>query len=177
MKKVALILIYIISFFAYHSLFCQNNLIECNSKINAVKAVTFEASFSTSIAADASSEWLRTPVASTSFKSKKGCAIVKFSAITKPSDNHSVFQIRIDGTPINGHVTGYLEGVEEKIISIADETDKQGPHRAISYHFFTEVPKGKHDLELFFGGCCSPENPKGSNSELLNPTLVISYCK
>lgn len=150
-----------------------------SNKKMKTKVAIVENRFSTSMAADASERWLNQAAVTINFKSKKGIVTLDFSALARALDNHMVLQIRLDGQPMYGHSTGYLtSNISEPIVSIPDVTDQLGHFGMVSYNFFGKVKKnGKHKIELFFAGCCSPNNINGSGAKLLNPVFVIQYPK
>lgn len=88
------------------------------------------------------------------------CVLARFSAEAMPLDNHIVYQVRLDGAPMRGHLPGFI-GIAAPVIADAEETDLN-LERIISHDFFAVVEPGRHRVDVFFAGCCSGAPPPNS---------------
>lgn len=90
----------------------------------------------------------------------RSCVVARFSAVAMPLDNHIVYQVRIDGVPMKGHLPSFV-GIATPVVADAEETD-QNLERIISHDFFATVEPGTHRVEVLFAGCCSNAPPPNS---------------
>ena len=81
------------------------------------------------------------------------CVVAHLSGLARITDNYVVFQVRIDGVPMNGHT--FLPGVDTPIVfrTIDANTEFQDeqfidPTKVVSYNFFAEVPAGIHSVQV-----------------------------
>ena len=81
------------------------------------------------------------------------CVVAHLSGLARITDNYVVFQVRIDGVPMNGHT--FLPGVDTPIVfrTIDSNTEYQDeqfidPTKVVSYNFFAEVPAGIHAVQV-----------------------------
>jgi hypothetical protein len=141
--------------------------IECKSKPTTMKVVGFE-DYKGSDAVfnfpnDGVGHFGSTPLLSATIEvtgNQKSCLVASFSAEARPLDNHIVYQVRIDGVPMKGHLPSFV-GVATPVIADAEETDLN-LERIISHDFFALVAPGTHRVEVYFAGCCSGAPPKNS---------------
>jgi hypothetical protein len=83
------------------------------------------------------------------------CLVAHFSAMAHPADNHMVFQVRVDGIPMQGHDLD-LFGTGTAAVSDPNQTDVYyDVPRMVAYSFFQRVGAGIHTVEVLFAGCCS----------------------
>jgi hypothetical protein len=74
------------------------------------------------------------------------CVIAYFSAIVGPSDNYVVFQVTLDGVPMNGHTVSYANPSTPVVIE-PEETDLNLP-RMVAHQFFMKVDPGVHTVRV-----------------------------
>lgn len=154
-----------------------DNQIECESKSKNVKGVTAPGTRGTAVAFGTNpNNFDPTPLLSTKITvggRRSSCLIAHFSAMAQPQDNQAVFQVRVDGVPMQGHAAGLL-GVPVPVVYDPDESAAMGPPRMVAYNFFTEVEPGEHTVEVLFAGCCSSD-PNGSGVVVESPVLTLEY--
>ena len=159
----------------------STNQIECDSKSKHVKAVTSpDYHFTTAVfnfPSDGIGHFDPVPLLSTTIQVGKpgpSCLIAHFSAMGAPLDNHVVFQVRVDGVPMQGHLTGFV-GIATPAVLDPEETDMNLP-RMVSYNFFAEVQPGAHTVDVLFAGCCSAAPPPGvTMAQVGSPVLTLEY--
>jgi hypothetical protein len=110
-----------------------------------------------------------------------GCVIANFSANTRPSDNAVAYQVRMDGVPLEGHITAGLPGAGNITVPFVVEPDDGSgakPMRMGSFTFFGQAKPGRHKIEVLLAACCSANTgtPPG-NMQVDNATLVVQYNK
>lgn len=157
------------------------NQIECTSKSKHVKAVTSpDYHFTTAIynfPSDGAGHFDAVPLLTTTVEvagGKPSCLIAHFSAVAAPNDNHVMFQVRVDGVPMHGHLTG-SGGLPTPVVSDPEETDMNLP-RMVAYNFFAEVRPGIHTVDVLFAGCCSAAPPPGAVVAAVgSPVLTLEY--
>ena len=96
--------------------------------------------------------------------------------MVRPTDNHTFFQVRVDGVPMVGHLAGYY-GIETP--SIVEPEDYGNVElvsepllwRTLSHSFFVEVGPGVHTVEVLFAGCCGTS----ALAQTGNPVLVLQH--
>lgn len=104
------------------------------------------------------------------------CVIAHFSAMARITDNYIVFQVRIDGEPMEGHLSG-LPGFPTPVVftSIDDGVTEQfsDPTKMVAYNFFKRVRPGVHTIELMVaaGSGIDPLNPPSVGS----PVITLDY--
>ena len=81
------------------------------------------------------------------------CVVAHLSGLARITDNYVVFQVTIDGVPMNGHT--FLPGVNTPIVfrTIDANTEFQDeqfidPTKVVAYNFFAEVPAGIHTVHV-----------------------------
>ena len=81
------------------------------------------------------------------------CVVAHLSGLARITDNYVVFQVRIDGVPMQGHT--FLPGVNTPIVfrTIDANTEYQDeqfidPTKVVSYNFFDSVSPGEHTVEV-----------------------------
>jgi hypothetical protein len=105
---------------------------------------------------------------------RPSCLIAHFSTEGYPLDNSVVYQVRVDGEPMNGHMAGSGD-ISTPIVFDPEETNLNLP-RMVSYTFFKKVGPGTHTVEVLFAGCCSGAPVPGAVAAYTgSPTLTLSY--
>lgn len=103
------------------------------------------------------------------------CLVAHLSTFPFPADNHIVFQVRVDGTPMEGHHPN-LFGLGVPAVSDPNRTDAfVDVPRMASYTFFTPVEPGVHKVEVLFAGCCSGTTGLSNGSVVAGATLTLQY--
>ena len=155
----------------------SDNQIECESKSKQVKAVTSPGVHGTNVSFSSNPSYFDpTPLLRTTINvegNRPTCLIAHFSAMAQPQDNWVVFQVRVDGVPMEGHAPG-LGTVAIPVVFDPDESGAIGPYRMVAYNFFAEVGPGEHMVEVLFAGCCS-SIPTGSGAGVVSPVLKLQY--
>jgi hypothetical protein len=102
------------------------------------------------------------------------CLVAHFSTMAYPLDNAVVFQVRVDGQPMKGHL-GSVAGVPTPAVFDPEETDQNLP-RMVSYTFFERIGPGSHLVEVLFAGCCSGAPVPGAVAAYAgSPVLALHY--
>jgi hypothetical protein len=90
------------------------------------------------------------------------CVIAHFSALARITDNYIVFQVRIDGVPMQGHLSAIGPYPTPGIFaSINDEAEQlTDPTKVVAYNFFARVQPGSHIVEVMVaaGSGIDPNN-------------------
>ncbi|MEP6925470.1 MAG: hypothetical protein ABI954_13465, partial [Pyrinomonadaceae bacterium] len=171
-KKLKLIgaglAVFLLMVFAFSaSANAQTAQIECESKSKAIKVVTVEqfqgANAVFNFPNDGIGHFSSTPLLSTTIDvggRQRTCVVARFSTEALPLDNHMVFQVRVDGVPMKGHVLSFV-GIPTPVVTDPEETDLNLP-RMVSHDFFAVVEPGTHRVEVLFAGCCSSAPPPNS---------------
>ena len=104
------------------------------------------------------------------------CLILHFSSEVQPLDNHVMFQVRVDGIPVEGHaIFPYsIPTVQAPVVWDPEETDKNVA-RMVAYNFFDIVPPGTHRVEVRFAGCCGLTNNVTTIAVVRNAVLTLQY--
>jgi hypothetical protein len=105
---------------------------------------------------------------------RPSCLVANFSTMALPLDNAIVFQVRVDGQPMKGHL-GSVAGVATAGVFDPEETDQNLP-RMVTYTFFAPVSPGLHQVEVLFAGCCSAAPAPGEIAAYAgSPVLALHY--
>lgn len=103
------------------------------------------------------------------------CVIADFSAVGRITDNYIVYQVRIDGVPMEGHVSGLFgQATPVQWIQFDDEDEQfVDPFRSFSYNFFQRVQPGRHVVEVWVaaGSGIAP----GLEPQIVAPVLTLHY--
>jgi hypothetical protein len=149
----------------------------CDSEVNRIKSVTRPDYTPTQVDYQASGGGLDTvPLLQTTVTvsgEEPSCLVVNFSTMAIPRDDHVVFQVRVDGVPMEGHLSGFA-GFATPVVADPEETDKNLP-RMTAYTFFQEVSPGPHRVQVFFAGCCDVAPPAAPLAYAGSPVLAIHY--
>jgi hypothetical protein len=101
------------------------------------------------------------------------CLVAHFSVMARPTDNYMVFQVRVDGVPMEGHLSGVV-GIAAPVVYAIEETDLNVP-QMVAHSFFAQVAPGQHTVDVVFAAGSAmnpdPDNPPSAGS----PVLVLSY--
>jgi hypothetical protein len=127
-----------------------------------------------------------TPLFATSVKTSRGaCIIATLSALARPNDNWVVFQARVDGQPMYGHLSsdefftdmGYPPNlVDPPTPLVGDpEVGDKNLFRMLSYTFYMPVAPGTHTVEVKWAGCCTTDPVNQNTFEIGRATLLLHY--
>jgi len=151
--------------------------IECRSVASAVKAVTDpDAHYITTLFQfdDPNLERLLSTSITVS-GTGLSCIIAHLSGMARITDNYIVFQVRVDGVPMQGHLSS-LGDVPTPVVAVAyDDENEQfsDPTKVVSYNFFQRVAPGAHLVEVMVAA--------GSGIDVTNyptvssPVLTLEY--
>lgn len=106
------------------------------------------------------------------------CIIAHFSAHARITDNYIVFQVRVDGVPMEGHLSGLIGFPTPVVVtSIEDSTEQLfDPVRMVAYNFFKQVSPGIHTVEvLVAAGSNIITNPSNLIPSVGSPVLTLEY--
>jgi hypothetical protein len=104
------------------------------------------------------------------------CLVVHFSALAEPQDNHVMFQVRVDGQPMQGHaIFPYsIPTVLAPVVWDPEETDTNQT-RMVAANFFAAVGPGTHKVDVRFAGCCGLTNNVNVIAVIRNAVLTLQY--
>ena len=107
---------------------------------------------------------------------RRTCLIVHFSALVEPQDNHVMFQVRVDGVPMEGHaIFPYsIPTVQAPVVWDPEETDKNLT-RMVAYSFFASIGPGTHKVDVRFAGCCGLTGGVNVISLVRNAVMTLQY--
>lgn len=148
--------------------------IECEGIATKVKSVTLPNYHN--ITAWFPGGQLQTVLSTTVTVEGKGrsCLVVDFSAMARPNDNWIVFQVRVDGVPMEGHLGSFSDQLIP-VVATVEETDLNYP-RPVAYNFFAVVGPGEHTVELLTAAGGGLPNPDLPVQPLIgSPVLTIKY--
>jgi hypothetical protein len=103
------------------------------------------------------------------------CIIAHLSGLARITDNYIVFQLRVDGVPMQGHLSSFA-GIATPVVFVAfDDPDEQDydPTDVVSFNFFQKVQPGVHTVEVMVAA--------GSAIDVTNyptvssPVLTLEY--
>jgi hypothetical protein len=104
--------------------------------------------------------------------------IAHFSAHARITDNYIVFQARVDGVPMEGHLSGHA-GVSTPVVVTQIENNQEqlsDPTRMVAYNFFKKVQPGTHTVEvLVAAGSNIVTNPPNQIPSVGSPVLTLEY--
>ena len=136
----------------------SHDQVACTSKPKNVKAVSIASLHIANVNFTSGGVFDPVPLLTTTVTVGGGnlsCLVAHFSAIPRPTDNHIVFQVRVDGEPMEGHVPD-LFGTGTPAVSDPNQTDEFiDVQRMVAYTFFKQVKPGDHTVEVLFAACCS----------------------
>jgi len=107
-------------------------------------------------------------------KSEKTCLVAHFSTQARVTDNYIVFQVLVDGIPMEGHWIS-PSGTPVVASNIEDDAEQLTDFpRIFAHNFFLEVERGEHTVEVLVGA--------GSGIDAINyppsvssPVLTLEY--
>jgi hypothetical protein len=153
----------------------SHNQVECEGKVKHVKAVTSPDTHFITTIAQVPPHVLQ-PLLSTTVTVGGGqpsCLIAHFSTVARVIDNYIVFQVTVDGVPMQGHNFGGGPLIPIPIVQETKFASDSAVDKMVAYNFFAEVQPGSHRVEVRVGG--------GSNiiapffPFVYSPTLTLEY--
>jgi hypothetical protein len=103
------------------------------------------------------------------------CVVAHFSGLTRVTDNYVVFQVRIDGVPMQGHLPGFAGVADPVVWAQMDDQDEQlsDPTKIASFNFFQKINPGNHVIEVVVaaGSNIDPTN----HPTVTNQVLTLQY--
>lgn len=103
----------------------------------------------------------------------RSCLMAHFSAMAIPTDNYMVFQVRVDGVPMEGHI-GSFGGIATPVVATIEETDQNYP-RMVAYNFFAKVTPGLHTVEVLAAAGSGIAPPPANQPVVGSPVLTLKY--
>ena len=128
--------------------------IECSSPVRNVTAVTNPAGHVITTKYQIDNPNLQ-PLLTTRINAGNGCLVAHLSGLARITDNYVVFQVRVDGVPLEGHLPG-IGGVATPVVFVSIDSgnppydDEQfiDPTKVVAYNFFTQLDSGTHTVEV-----------------------------
>ncbi len=121
------------------------------------------------------------PLLKQTITSNRGCLIAHLSGLARITDNYVVFQVRVDGMPMQGHLPG-VAGVSTPVVfasidslSAAPYNDEQfiDPTKVTAYNFFDEIGEGVHTVEVL--GAAGSGVDKTNPPQVSDLVLTLEY--
>jgi hypothetical protein len=103
------------------------------------------------------------------------CIVAHLSGMARITDNYIVFQVRVDGVPMQGHLSNFGSVPTPVVAVLYDDENEQlyDPTKVVSYNFFQRVLPGQHLVEVMVAA--------GSGIDVTNyptvssPVLTLEY--
>lgn len=153
----------------------SHNQVECESRSTHVKAVSSPGTHFITTIAQVPPHLLE-PLLSTTVTVGGGqpsCLTAHFSTVGRVIDNYIVFQVTVDGVPMQGHNFGGAPLIPIPIVQETKFASDSAVDKMLAYNFFAEVEPGEHRVEVRVGA--------GSNIVapvfpfVYSPTLTLEY--
>jgi hypothetical protein len=141
---------------------------ECESRADMVKAISLPNTHFISTVFNEPSNLDFEPLMSTTVTvhGEKSCIVAHFSTQARVTDNYIVFQVLVDGIPMEGHLIS-SSGTPVVASNIEDYAEQLTDFpRIFAHNFFLEVERGEHTVEVLVGA--------GSGIDSTNPPSVSS---
>ena len=156
--------------------------IECQGKVDKVKAVSapgvHETTANYNTPLDGLGHFDPTPLlaAEMTVGGAPSCLLAQFSTMVRLTDNHTFFQVRLDGMPMIGHHVGYYGITTPSIVEPEDYGNveivpDQNLWRTLSHSFFMAVRSDVHTVEVLFARCCGAS----ALAQTGHPVLVLRH--
>lgn len=118
------------------------------------------------------------PLLATTIDSAGGCLVAHLSGQVRITDNYVVFQVRVDGVPLEGQLP--LLGISTPVVFVAIDAstvnqDEQliDPTKAVSFNFFANIPRGRHTVEVL--GAAGSTVDTGNPPTATHLVLTLSH--
>jgi hypothetical protein len=153
----------------------SHNQVVCESRSTHVKAVTSpDTHFITTIAQVP--PHILEPLLSTTVTVGGGhpsCLVAHFSTVARVIDNYIVFQVTVDGVPMQGHNFGGAPLIPIPIVQETKFASDSAVDKMLAYNFFAEVEPGDHAIEVRVGAGSNIVGPPFPF--VYSPTLTLEY--
>ncbi|MEW5987291.1 MAG: hypothetical protein AB1791_11695 [Chloroflexota bacterium] len=118
-----------------------------------------------------------TPLLSTSITvggAWPSCLTAHLSTMTRSAADGVVFQVRIDGVPMEGHIAGY-QGYPAPVVvqEVTADESAEGVEKMVAYNFVGRVTPGPHLVEVVWASCCN--RPGDTYAYAHSPVLTLYY--
>lgn len=153
----------------------SHNQIECESRSTHVKAVTSPNTHFITTIAQVPPHILE-PLLSTTVEvggGRPSCLVAHFSTVARVIDNYIVFQVTVDGVPMQGHNLGGAPLIPIPIVQETKFASDSAVDKMVAYNFFAEVEPGHHRIEVRVGGGSNIVDP--FFPFVYSPTLTLEY--
>jgi len=77
----------------------------------------------------------------------ESCLAANFSAIARVTDNYIVFQVRVDGVPMEGHLSA-TGGIATPVVVESKYSTEPDTDRMVASNFFAKLSPGTHRIEV-----------------------------
>lgn len=152
--------------------------VECHSAARQVKAISLQDYHPITTRFQFDTPNLEPLLSTTVEVTGKGesCIIAHFSTHARVTDNYIVFQVQVDGEPMEGHLSG-TGGVATPVVetNIQDYNEQLTKFpRIVAYNFFKTVRPGTHTITVLVAAGSdigAPENIPSVGS----PVLTLEY--
>ena len=151
--------------------------VECRSSAGTVKAVTDPDAHYVTTAFQLDDPNLQVLLSTSVTVSGTGlsCIVAHLSGMARITDNYIVFQVRVDGVPMQGHLSSFGLVLTPVVAVLYDDENEQfsDPTKVVSYNFFQKVAPGTHLVEVMVAA--------GSGIDVTNyptvssPVLTLEY--
>ena len=140
--------------------------VQCQGQAKSIAAVTRPAGHV--ITTQYSDSSPLQPLLSTTINTEAdGCVIASLSGQVRITDNVVVFQVRINGVPLQGQspLIGFTKPVVFVAIDAASNVNEDeqliDPTKAVAFNFFGRLPRGTHLVEVLgaAGSAIAAQNP------------------
>ncbi|UXI70124.1 hypothetical protein [Tahibacter amnicola] len=154
--------------------------LSCTSGSRMVSAVTDPVTFPITTRYQFDTPNLQ-PLLRYTISANRGCLVAHLSGLARITDNYVVFQVRVDGVPMKGHLPG-VAGVATPVVfasidslSAAPLNDEQfiDPTKVTAYNFFDEIGEGIHTIEVL--GAAGSGVDMANPSQVSNLVLTLEY--
>ncbi len=148
--------------------------IECESVATHVKSITIPDFTPVSAAFQFPPGNLEPLMSTTVTVGGKGesCLAAHFSAIARVTDNYIVFQVRVDGVPMEGHLSG-TGGIATPVVVESKYSTEPDTDRMVASNFFAKLSPGTHRIEVLMAAG-SGINP-AEIPYVGSPVLTLQY--
>ena len=151
--KSRLLVASILMAIAFGSAEAMAQQIECDGPVGQVRAVTNPNGHQITTRYQFDTPNLQTLLSTTIDVGggRPSCLVAHLSGSATIRDNYIVFQVRVDGVPMEGHLGSFVGVVTPVVwVGIDNVQDEQlgDPTKVASYNFFAQVSPGLHTIEV-----------------------------
>ena len=153
----------------------SHNQVECESRSTHVKAVSSPGTHFITTIAQVPPHILE-PLLSTTVTvggGRPSCLMAHFSTVGRVIDNYIVFQVSVDGVPMEGHNFGGGPLIPIPIVQETKFASDSAVDKMLAYNFFAAVEPGDHTVEVRVGAGSNIVGPPFPF--VYSPTLTLEY--